>query len=603
MPTDVLTNPPQILMLPIDDLAVPDWNPRKVVFEEPLKNLMAYIQAGGKLPRILVWKGNGQAPWAIISGQRRREALKRLGTTQVEVEVMDIPLEQAEFLAMGSNEGEPVFWLDWDIRAEKLYQQGNQDGQKLTQADLGARLGVTQSRISYALKTVAVLTPAARTLIYDAVIKSGDSDQVKERPIQALAALGDAAGVEKALPRVIEGQMTEGQVKTMVVALKAGTPAEGFKTTPPLKKRELASGGINPSPASQPQAVPTTPAQAVSQVAGGILWKKVKQIPGHVLNRVFPRSGRLLHLMAAGMGKLGIKNQFWATAITLFLLLWVAGTVVHFAERLISRALLKMVYSRHEEPAQTQAVAPVTAIPAQVPVKSTGVYPPIGHKPMGKSGLSQIKAPSKGKAPKSDLGQPATAPVVVGKTIPAWAQDDLPAAGEFANRFYGISYSNWDETLNYLKAQMVGNGVQTMVAQYFPPSMLKEMQTKMLAQYFSVESSKVIGGEGDRAEILVQGTVTTLNRMGRNPQTVSTKPAALLLAFRLVEGFGSKIEKVTELDPGTVSKVESATVASKAPNADLGKQIGDGIHDAKDAVNKAGDASTAVDKAKNLLGF
>ena len=101
------TKPPRIVTVPTDDLVVPDWNPRKFIEELAMLALMAYIRAGGTVHRILVWIGNNQAPWAIISGQRRWIAYKRLGYTQVEVEILDITLEEARKLANSSNEGEP----------------------------------------------------------------------------------------------------------------------------------------------------------------------------------------------------------------------------------------------------------------------------------------------------------------------------------------------------------------------------------------------------------------------------------------------------------------------------------------------------------------
>ncbi|HJT25497.1 MAG TPA: hypothetical protein VJ873_13065, partial [bacterium] len=214
----------------------------------------------------------------------------------------------------------------------------------------------------------------------------------------------------------------------------------------------------------------------------------------------------------------------------------------------------------------------------------------------------------------------------------------LPQAGDFANRFYGISYSNWTDTLTFLRAQMTGTTTQAMMDQYFPPSLQQQMQKDQLAEYFSSgPSAKVLGGSGDMAEVLVQGKVTTQTRVGRIPQTVSIKPVALLLTFRHAEGIGSKIEKVEEVDAhlstgpqdsgqGLVVPSQGAdvhggtklgstkTVAAQAPNADLhavsdqresnpGKQIGDTVHNAHDAVNTAQEGTDAVDKAKKLLGF
>ncbi|HEV2354625.1 MAG TPA: ParB N-terminal domain-containing protein, partial [Puia sp.] len=113
-----VANPPQIVMMPTDGLFVPDWNPRKTMSEAGLRILVDFVKAGKPLERLLVWKGSGQAagspkepaqpglasrlesstqaPLAVISGQRRLEAYRRAGVKLVEVEILDIPLEDAK---------------------------------------------------------------------------------------------------------------------------------------------------------------------------------------------------------------------------------------------------------------------------------------------------------------------------------------------------------------------------------------------------------------------------------------------------------------------------------------------------------------------------
>src|SRR5579871_2033136 len=564
--------PPQILFLPVGDLAVPDWNPRKLLFEGPLKTLMAYIQAGGKVPRLLVWKGNGQAPWAIISGQRRWEAFKRLGTTQVEVEVMDIPLDQAKVLAMGSNEGEPVFWLDWDIRAEKLYQEGNQEGRKLTQAVLAAQLGVTQAKVSYALKVAGALTPASREKIYNTVIKSGDPDRVKERPIQILATLEDPQAVEEILPRVLEEGMTMGQVQHMVSDMKKGATPEGAASPEPQRKPHPAKAPVGAG--TQADATPDTASQIGTLMATHTLGKG---IPGAhlVLGGLFPHVAKLFHGTKGGLMRMGVKNQIMGTILTLLIFLFVGSALLHFTGSLLKGVYRLILYSQWGVSSETRSVSDpnLGSSPHPAPPPATAPVNPANQAGI-QEGSVQAPSPPVSRPPQKPLRVAASQPKVltphspfpslqpasVGsttKTIPAWAQEVLPAAGDFAGRFYGIGYSNWDENLDFLKAQMAGNGIQAMIDQYFPDSLHQEMQSKLLMQYYSAtQGPKVVKGEGDSAEVLAQGTVITQCRAGRNPRTLSTKPVALRLSFRHAEGFGNKIEKVTEVDPGQSKKQE-----------------------------------------------
>ncbi|HVZ81207.1 MAG TPA: ParB N-terminal domain-containing protein, partial [bacterium] len=483
---------PVIQLLPVADLVVPDWNPRKVIFEEPLKNLMAYIQAGGKVPRILVWKGNDQAPWAVISGQRRREAFRRLGHTQVEVEVMDIPLEQAKVLAMGSNEGESVFWLDWDIRVEKLYNEGNQGDQRLSQADLADRLGVTQARVSYALKLAKALTPASRELIYNTVIKWGDPDRVKERPILELAALGTPLDVEKALPRVLEEGMTMGQVRQMVAAFK--------------------NGGVAPVPAKGKAPVPApkaTPAQALES-APAPEPKAAQEPQGKTpLSQTSPGVGRDLGVSSRGAGEAGDPKEGSTPLQELYLYL-TSDPLRKFLAANLKRALgtLTRRYMLHalvalgllvflgyhgitnlfQGHAGVNSQPPASPAPAQPAPEAkisqnqpASPYPAIGHKPMATNGSSRTKAPSEGKVPKRDPG-PAAGQA---EHIPAWAPEGIPLLKEFGDHFFGRSGAMWSDDLAYFKGLLTADYYPTFQKQFFPSAQQTQMQIKQEYQLYS----------------------------------------------------------------------------------------------------------------------
>lgn len=135
------------------------------------------------------------------------------------------------------------------------------------------------------------------------------------------------------------------------------------------------------------------------------------------------------------------------------------------------------------------------------------------------------------------------------------------------------------------------------------------MEARALVQYYSAsQGPKVVSGEGDTAQVLAQVTVSTVTREGRNSQTLSTKPVALLLSFRHAEGFGDKIERVTEVEPQTVSKgadgTGGATVASAKPKGDdLFNQVGGVVKVVSNAASTVTNTVSTVDQAKNILGF
>ena len=160
---------PLIVMVLRTDLVVPDWNPRKFLEEGPLQVLTDYIAKGGPVPRILVWKGNGVSPFAVISGQRRLEAYKRLGREQLEVEILDITLEEAMIMANTSNDNETLFWLDRYEGWERLKRE-----QVWDQATLAAKLGKSTAIVNKAIRTLRVLNANSRQLIRETLPEPGN---------------------------------------------------------------------------------------------------------------------------------------------------------------------------------------------------------------------------------------------------------------------------------------------------------------------------------------------------------------------------------------------------------------------------------------------
>lgn len=211
----------------------------------------------------------------------------------------------------------------------------------------------------------------------------------------------------------------------------------------------VITGGQSPH-----NSVPLS-ARAGAWVTGNILWKQIQHIPGHILNRLFPhlvrpQAGptglgvpgrgaelmtspkgpgngftRLFHQTTAGVQRMGVKNQVWATFITLFLVLMVGSFLISLATRLLTYLAYEIVYS-----------------PKVMPHLSSDPYPSIGHKPMDEPGLSRIEAPSEGKAPKSDPGQGGGQGLVVpsrgaegtkegsAPTPPVLASTPLPAVSQ-----------------------------------------------------------------------------------------------------------------------------------------------------------------------------
>ncbi len=332
--------PPDIRIIPTADLFVPDWNPRKVIIPWDLANLVAFMKAGGKPPRITVWKGpraeaTSQGPglrdagsigepakWAIIEGQMRLLAAQQVGWTHMEAEVVDCTLAEAKKRAFTSNNQNKPFWLDTVLAIEALYKDRKANGG--TQEGLGDELGVSQARISYALTISEALNPALRELIYNSVIKSEGDWQVKERPVLLLTAIKDPKSFNKALNVLIDRHLTMGMVAKLVKWVQDGNDPDGFGKAP--AKADSNAPQVDPTPSVPP---PQAPAEASTQnpkgepvslkQAGAEAFQEVKTHVAHTRSQV--KSGskptpsqslQLIGHVALAIGKFLLKALVWA---------------------------------------------------------------------------------------------------------------------------------------------------------------------------------------------------------------------------------------------------------------------------------------------------
>lgn len=135
-----------------------------------------------------------------------------------------------------------------------------------------------------------------------------------------------------------------------------------------------------------------------SAITGNILWKQIRQAPGHIANRVFPRFVRIFHFTNGWFQKRGVKNPVWATFLTAFLVLWVGSFLINQATRFIGRVLLNMSYSGYREtrsaPQSSDGIVrPALANPAPVtqaalpiaPALSATVIPIVAKPPAPRS--------------------------------------------------------------------------------------------------------------------------------------------------------------------------------------------------------------------------
>lgn len=394
--------PAVIRLLPLADLVDPDWNPRTFLDESEMQLLVDHMAAGGYIPPITVLKkdpSRPDAPWQVISGKRRREAARRLGWTQIEAIELDITLDAAQDLAISSNRDNKPYWLGEFLAVERRAQA--KEGRK--GVEIAAKIGWTTKRVSQALVLCRLLTPASRALILETAQKitvgnfSGGTDGPESAPkdpwtfseevAKWLIPLWDKENppksqeiADKAVRAILDRQLNGLQTKALVAQLLSGQDLAGFQPSPkgqvgkrprskaghktdaadqatqlppgtggqPQVGQPSAEVGATSVPMASPSPIPIT--AGVSGIAGGILWTQIKHIPGHILNRFFPRFTRFFNKTTAVVQRMGVKNQVWATFITLFLVLMVGSFLISMGQRLLTRMVYHLVYSRQVTP-------------------------------------------------------------------------------------------------------------------------------------------------------------------------------------------------------------------------------------------------------------
>ena len=134
-------------------------------------------------------------------------------------------------------------------------------------------------------------------------------------------------------------------------------------------------------------------------------------------------------------------------------------------------------------------------------------------------------------------GSPAWPLCSEASTLGAWAEADAPFVTQFAERFFGLSYSGYQDNLDYFKQQVAEGHLSEFMADYFPPGKIREIQEKKLVLSFkAAQPPKLVKTEGVMDQFLVKGTLTTESHSGKWPQTLSTQPVTFQIGLRHISG-------------------------------------------------------------------
>lgn len=152
--------------LPVASIRPNPYQPRTRVDEEPLKELVASIEASGLLQPVVVrTKGNG---YELIAGERRWRAVQRLGWARIPAVVKDVDDRTLLTLALIENlQRDDLSPIDEALGYQRLQQEFG-----VAQAEVARLVGRDRSTVANLLRLLG-LPEAVRDLVDHGALSAG----------------------------------------------------------------------------------------------------------------------------------------------------------------------------------------------------------------------------------------------------------------------------------------------------------------------------------------------------------------------------------------------------------------------------------------------
>lgn len=351
--------PSAVVMIPLKQIRPSPHNPRLILTQEMIDSRAANMAQAGQADPIKVRplapeeaaaEPDPEVLYEIVDGEVRYRAALKNSSSAIEAIILQIGPDEAFRLAVAGNRANKPVWFEDYLAMERLDPH-------MPRKAIAALFEVADTVVSRGLRVLGVLNEASRGLILQNLQKPGPNRPISENALFRLTDLGDPQAVEKALPRVLDGQMTEPEVRRMVAEMKGEAAPTRAKGKAP---RALGAAGV-PRPALADPATPMpspgiAPAPGPGGQAGapalggfggmvrGVLWTEVKSAAHRHFHGFFPRTPRWLGLLMSKYQKLGPKDRVWAGFLAAGLVLFVAHFLFHQGGRLIRKGFTSMVH-------------------------------------------------------------------------------------------------------------------------------------------------------------------------------------------------------------------------------------------------------------------
>ncbi|WP_448383894.1 ParB/RepB/Spo0J family partition protein [Desulfosoma sp.] len=218
----------QVFYCPVDRLVPNPFQPRQKVEDESFRELIESVRENGILQPILVTRGAEQATYQILAGERRWQAAKAAGLSQVPVVVREATPRQALELALVENlQRQDLNCIEQAAAYRRLHDEFG-----LTQAEIAQRVGKDRSTVANIMRLVQLPLPIQQDIL-DGRLSMGHA--------RALLALPDEASRMAMRDAILRGDLsvrqTERRISALLQAKAAPESAPARTRWPELEKR------------------------------------------------------------------------------------------------------------------------------------------------------------------------------------------------------------------------------------------------------------------------------------------------------------------------------------------------------------------------------
>jgi ParB family chromosome partitioning protein len=231
----ISAGPGGAVAVPIESITPNPWQPRKSMPEESLQELAASIREHGLIQPLIVTRTSAdplldEAEYQIIAGERRWQAAKLAGLTEIPVIVKDVTPREMLELALVEN----IQRADLNPLEEAEAYRQLRDGFGLTQEQVAERVGKSRVAIANAVRLLR---------LPDAVKSRIISQEISEGHARALLALEhegqQVEALELIVSRGLNVRQTEDLVRRMLRSEKPKPPAEASDRELTAEERAL----------------------------------------------------------------------------------------------------------------------------------------------------------------------------------------------------------------------------------------------------------------------------------------------------------------------------------------------------------------------------